>query len=323
MATHFLLSEENEFDTPKKDAYSELAPPKTRPMNNDDRDDFVAIDFETMTGLRTSACALGMVKVIDGEIVQQFYTLINPIRDKYTDKEPNRSIHGISLESTEKAQTFAELFEGVRLFIGELPIVCHSKGADICILTRLMEYYGLSGIDTENVIDTYQITKKSLSKCCDDYGIPKNKHHNALFDAEACARIYLETIGKPILSRGGLSVRVFTDKNEVKGRSISKEHRRKLDECQITNKDTVFYGAKIVITGTFEKFPVRDELASALQKLGADIVSSISKKTTHVVMGHGAGPKKIDKINELRAAGYSIGIIREFELVKILQSITE
>lgn len=41
--------------------------------------DFVAIDFETMTPELTSACAIGLVRVHSGVISQKFYSLIKPI----------------------------------------------------------------------------------------------------------------------------------------------------------------------------------------------------------------------------------------------------
>lgn len=313
-------NEEETFDIAK--AYG-LEPPRRRPMNNDDTDDFIAIDFETMTGKRTSACAVGMVKVIDGEIVQQFYSLINPVRDEYTDKEPNRMIHGISLEMAEKAPTFEELFDTFKSFIGGYPLVCHGRGADIAIFDQLMEYYKLSGIDTENSICTYGLTGKSLAKCCEEYKIPLGSHHNALCDAEACARLYLHLIGKPIIQTGGGSFENYEsnknkNKNEYAKRIISKEHRERLDDCQIARKDTIFFNSTVVITGTFNAYPDRDSLASDLQKLGAKVCSSISKKTTHVIVGVGAGPKKIDKIKELQQEGFGIKMVHEHELVKIL-----
>ena len=293
----------------------ELDPPRRRELNDDCTDDFVAIDFETMTGCRTSACAVGMVKVIDGEIVQQFYSLINPVRDKYTDREPNTRIHGISLETAEKAPTFEELFEGLRLFIGNLPLVCHNKSADIAIIDQLMEYYGLQGLDTSGAICTYQLTKKSLSDCCKEYGIKEDKHHNALWDAEVCARIYLELIGKPLIRQGGNVPPRVSDESK----NVCREHRQRLSESAVENKDTIFYGATVVITGTFDKYPIRDDLAAKIQLLGGRICSSISKKTNIVLVGEGAGPKKIKTINEYKEQGISITILREHELVSILE----
>lgn len=39
---------------------------------------FVALDFETANYKRTSICSVGMVKVVANEIVETFYTLVNP-----------------------------------------------------------------------------------------------------------------------------------------------------------------------------------------------------------------------------------------------------
>lgn len=297
-----------------------LEAPRHREMNDDNTDDFVAIDFETMTGLRTSACAVGMVKVIDGQIVQQFYSLINPVRDEYTDRELNRNIHGIALETAEKAGTFADLYPTMCAFIESYPLVAHNKSVEVGIIESLQRYYGLSGIRTDNAICTYQLTGKSLSKCCEEYGIKETSHHNALWDAEVCARIYLELIGKPILPQGGGSI--FGAKGPMGAkREVSKEHRGRLELSQIANQNTPFFNSTVVITGVFEKYPDRDKLAGILQGLGAKVTSSISKKTTHVVLGEGAGPKKIEKINELKASGVDIVIVREHELIRMLPEI--
>lgn len=40
--------------------------------------DFAAIDFETANHERSSVCSVGIVIVRNGEIVDSFYSLINP-----------------------------------------------------------------------------------------------------------------------------------------------------------------------------------------------------------------------------------------------------
>ncbi len=40
--------------------------------------DFAAIDFETANGRRSSVCSVGIVIVRGGEIVDKFYSLIQP-----------------------------------------------------------------------------------------------------------------------------------------------------------------------------------------------------------------------------------------------------
>lgn len=45
--------------------------------------DFVAIDFETANGRRSSVCSVGIVIVRGGEIVDKFYSLIQPAPNYY------------------------------------------------------------------------------------------------------------------------------------------------------------------------------------------------------------------------------------------------
>lgn len=58
--------------------------------------DFVAIDFETMTPELTSACAIGLVRVHNGVISQKYYSLIKPIPDFRTER--NTHVHGLTDE---------------------------------------------------------------------------------------------------------------------------------------------------------------------------------------------------------------------------------
>ena len=51
--------------------------------------DFAAIDFETANNERTSVCSVGVVIVRDGEIVDSFYSLIQPEPNYYKDDNRN------------------------------------------------------------------------------------------------------------------------------------------------------------------------------------------------------------------------------------------
>lgn len=69
---------------------------------------FAAIDFETANNERTSVCSVGVVIVRDGEIVDSFYSLIQP--------EPNyynywcTQVHGLTRQDTEDAPVLPEKF---------------------------------------------------------------------------------------------------------------------------------------------------------------------------------------------------------------------
>lgn len=276
---------------------------------------FVAVDFETMTAELTSACAVGLVKVINGYVQQQFYSLINPIPD---DRDVlNTAVHGITLDMVADAPTFKQLFPLLKSFINDLPIVCHNRGADINIMRRCMEHYSLTGIDLNNNYCTYKMTGLSLSSCCKQYGITMGEHHNALNDALVCAKVFLACQGKIVATTfsGGIAGAIASAASKKFERSTLDP----LDDDQVLNKDTVFFHANVVITGTFIAFPDRNELGKRLQSLGADINTAISGKTTVVVMGIGAGPSKIKKIEDWRSKGHDIRIIYEEELKQILK----
>lgn len=68
-----------------------------------------------------------------------------------------------------------------------------------------------------------------------------------------------------------------------------------------------------VITGTLHKFS-RDEAKEALEKLGATVTNSVSKKTSFVVVGESPG-SKFDKAKEL-----NVPILNESEFEKLLGS---
>lgn len=275
---------------------------------------FVAIDFETMTAEQTSACAIGLVKVLGGTVHQAFYSLINPVPD---DRDMlNTAVHGITPDMVANAPTYAQLFPLLKSFIQDLPIVCHNRGADINIMQRCMDYYGLTGIDTANNYCTFEMTGQSLTACCKQYGIPMLEHHNALDDALACAKVFLACQGEIVATtfRGGIAAAMAS----AAAKKFERSTLDPLDDDQVQNKNTVFFHANVVITGTFAAYPDRNALGKQLQSLGADINTSISGKTTVVVMGQGAGPSKIKKIEELRAKGHNIRIIYEEELKQIL-----
>lgn len=105
-----------------------------------------------------------------------------------------------------------------------------------------------------------------------------------------------------------------SDRDFLERQKIDKSLLRQ-DLSSVINKDTIFYNKKVVLTGVFSQYPVRSELAEKIQKLGADINTSISKKTEIVCLGwDGVGPAKMEKIKILQASGYDIQLIAEDEL---------
>lgn len=160
-------------------------------------DRFVAIDVETANYEPTSICAVGAVKVIDGLVADRFYTLVQPEPNYYV-KRFTYSVHGISREMTDDAPCFGHIWPKLKAFIDGFPLAAHNKAFDEKCLRAACSTYRITWPEypffctlsaARASIPKFQCPSKSLPCLCDFFGIPFNDHHNALADAEACAKI--------------------------------------------------------------------------------------------------------------------------------------
>ena len=157
---------------------------------------FTAIDFETATGYRNSACAIGLVRVESGKIVDTYCSLIRPPGNEYWSR--NVDVHGISSQDTAGVPTFMELFPDFKHFIEGRILVAHNASFDKSVLAKTMAHYDLN-YQMLNV-PQWECTLKiyrakgfapcKLSDCCNRLNIELN-HHEALSDAVACAHLYI------------------------------------------------------------------------------------------------------------------------------------
>lgn len=154
---------------------------------------FTAIDFETADYGRDSACAVGLARVEDGRVIKTAYRLIQPPRQdiRFTD------IHGITWEDVENEPLFSEVWPGLAdFFEGADFIAAHNAPFDKSVLYACCAAAGL-GAPPQPFICTVKLSSTelglkpaTLSHVCHHLSIPL-KHHNALSDAEACAKIMI------------------------------------------------------------------------------------------------------------------------------------
>jgi DNA polymerase-3 subunit epsilon len=167
---------------------------------------FTAIDFELATAEYTSVCALGIVNVKDGEIINEYYSLVRPPQNKYMWQTTR--VHGIKPKDTADAQTFEELFPTLHVLLAGQRMVAHNEAFDRSVLQKTMKYYGLdykvlSLQDkwecTSNLYRSKGFAKTKLSICCEIMGIQLD-HHDALSDARGSALLYLKQDQVPIIT---------------------------------------------------------------------------------------------------------------------------
>jgi DNA polymerase III subunit epsilon len=96
--------------------------------------DFTAIDFETANSYRGSPCSVGLVKVRDGQIVDESYTLIHPpARFDYFDGF-NTSLHGINAQMVASAPPWPQVADWIVRYTDSDTLVCHNAGFDIGVI---------------------------------------------------------------------------------------------------------------------------------------------------------------------------------------------
>lgn len=161
--------------------------------------DFAAIDFETANSERSSVCSVGVVIVRDGEMVDSFYSLIQP--------EPNyynywcSRVHGLCCADTDEAPVFPRVWEKIAPMIEGLPLVAHNKTFDEGCLRAVFRTYQMDYPDYE-FHDTLRVARRLLKNLPDHQlhtvaaacGFDMKNHHHALADAEACAWIARELL---------------------------------------------------------------------------------------------------------------------------------
>ena len=161
--------------------------------------DFAAIDFETANYNRSSVCSVGIVIVRNGEIVDSFYSLIQPEPNYYNYR--CSQVHGLCQEDTEDAPVFPKVWTQAEPLIADLPLVAHNKPFDESCLKAVFRVYQMDYPDYE-FYDTLCVSRRvfphlanhqlqTVAKAC---GYSLDNHHHALADAEACAWIAREIL---------------------------------------------------------------------------------------------------------------------------------
>lgn len=153
---------------------------------------YTAIDFETANCERTSICAVGLVRVENGEVVKKAYSLVNPCAPfDYR----NVRIHGITPRDVARSPTFAALWPSISRFFAD-NVVAHNAPFDVSCLKAASAMYGIE-MPPFDYFCTLSISRRALSLPSNrldcvarHFNLPPFAHHNALADAMACALIF-------------------------------------------------------------------------------------------------------------------------------------
>ena len=159
---------------------------------------FTAIDFETANEGRASACAVGVVRMRGGVMVESFETLLRP-RELRVDWR-NQAVHGIAVERLHHAPTLADVWPQLLPYLHRQAVVAHNSAFDVSVLEYSCRDFGvpipafhcLCSVKLARVAWP-QLERHKLDHVAAHFGIPLN-HHDALSDARACAEITVRAL---------------------------------------------------------------------------------------------------------------------------------
>lgn len=156
---------------------------------------YIAVDVET-TGLnvkKEKIIEIGALLVEEGEVREEFHSLIHPRRDI---PEKIVQLTGITNDMTADAPGIEEVIGRLTEFCRELPLLGHQVFFDYCFLKRAAVNNGYSwekeGIDTLQLCRTFMPPeeRKDLSHACQFFCLDRGVCHRALSDAYATHCLY-------------------------------------------------------------------------------------------------------------------------------------
>lgn len=290
---------------------------------------FTSLDFEKANNDSCSVCSIGIAVFENGNIIFSNNYLVQPPGNEYL--ALHTSIHGITPEDTCSAPYFPVIWDLVREHVEGQVVVAHNGcTVEFPILENLFSYYEIDMPDYQGIC-TLQLSQQ-LFPYLNNHQLPtlaelfnlnfsEKLHHNSQYDAEVCGFIFLKMNQFFALNS------FFVPDNKVKKNNVKANFfteafsTKRIDSSLIYPSEKpkyenhYFYSKKVVITGEFNAFPKqRNRLAQILFDCGADINTSISKNTDLVLVGAGAGPKKMEKINAL-----NIAVMNEKELLELIK----
>lgn len=289
---------------------------------------FTALDFERSNNDPCSVCSIGVAVFENGHLTFSQNYLVQPPGNQYL--ALHTSIHGITAEDTCDAPGFPEVWKLIGQHITDAVVVAHNGSTvEFPILKSLFQYYGMDMPSYQGVC-TLQLSQQlfpylnnhQLSTLAEllNLNFDENRYHNSQYDAEIGGQVFLKMTQFFRLNNA------FQPDHSLKKETAKSDFfndvfaSKKIDSKLIypTEKpkyeNHYFHSKKVVITGEFARFPKqRNKLAQILFDCGADINTAISKNTDLVLVGTGAGPKKMEKITSL-----NITVMNEVELLGLI-----
>lgn len=277
---------------------------------------FVAVDVETANPDMSSICQIGIVKYSDGSIVDEWCSLINP-EDWFA--PANVYVHGLNAEDVAGQPTILEVEPKLRSLLTDTLVVHHTH-FDRLALNRAFQKYELPVV-TAQWVDSARAARRAwpevaqrgygLKNLCQIIGFEFN-HHDALEDARAAAQVFLAAT-----KATGLALPEWIKR-------LDQPINAQASVARTADPEGVLCGEVVVFTGALQ-IP-RAQAADMAAKMGCDVTTGVTKKTTLLVVGDQdvtklAGYEKSSKhrkAEQLISQGQAIRVLRESDFLELI-----
>lgn len=278
--------------------------------------EFVAIDVETANCDMSSICQIGLVRYVNGNLLEEWKTYVDP--EDFFDPI-NISIHGIDESIVRSAPKLYEIADQLYQILDNKVVVCHTHFDRVAIYQAVKKY----NIRYPDCVwlDSARVTRRTWNKfarsgyglynICREIGY-EFKQHDALEDAKAAAFIMLTAI-----ERSGIDIEGWLKR--VK-QPIDPTYSKRNG-----NPEGSLYGEVLVFTGALE-IP-RREAADMSARIGCRVERGVNRNTTMLIVGNQdikrlAGHKKSSKhrkAEELISKGHDIRILSESDFKQLVK----
>lgn len=299
---------------------------------------FVALDFETATERRGSACALALTLVEAANIVGTWRWLIRPPGNEYSPY--NTMIHGIDSRATTNAPEFPHVWAEAAEIIGERPVVAHHAAFDMGVLRDSLSSYDLVWPELD-IFCSMVLARRawpgllsySLSPVAKFLGVTLENHHEPGEDSAACAEVALRVCAATDTDSLVAAARSLKVKPGVlapsRWDSCHAQYSKTFSGIEPTTDEVdpehPFNDRCIVFTGTLEAM-TRREAAQAVVNAGGRCTNSVSTQTHYLVFGDqdfsrfvdGQRSTKTRRAQELVSDGHTVEVISERDFLAML-----
>lgn len=237
---------------------------------------YVIVDIETANPNITSICQIAIVTYENGQITDQWHSLINP---KTYFHEMNVMIHGITERTVRDAPTLSDVADVIKAKFSD-NVICSYGAFDRSSLTRIFPELSNQWLDIVKAVRRAWDKKFAekgygLAKMAKALKIKQYQHHDALDDVIVAGQILQKTF-----ENSGENLEFWLERSR---KPIDLDNYQKAHGKLEGNPEGELHGETIVFTG--ELSIPRAKAAELAAQAGCNVATGVSKKVTLLVIG--------------------------------------